>query len=713
MMIQPSAAACSRLALVALLAVSATVFAQQKSQTEKPFAIHYHERMPALVVDVQGSTPEQQQAPQARQAPKEKPRSKMAFGAFGKAFDLDLEDNEQLTKDLPQAQRERLAVKLRIYRGRLAGNPQSWVRITQAAGRMSGMIWDGKDVYLLDTSDEIADALPSASAKQTKPHNVIFRLKDVVWKDAQCALDPNAAPINDYRGLVQELQQQALALPVATREVSLAIVADTQFVQRNSLDPEAAVLARMNVVDGIFSEQVGVHLRVAEIRALSSNGTLSATNPGTLLTQFSNYSSSGAINNPGLAHLFTGRDMDGNVVGIAFLGSLCSTRAGTGVSQVTGTGTAGALIVAHEMGHNFGAPHDNQGGSACASTPGTFLMNPSINGSDQFSACSLSQIRPNVDAAACVTPVAGTPSADVRPRLPVNPINAGVNANFTYRVEVANGGTASASGVGASVSVPSGLQLQSATTSQGKCSNAATQVSCNIGTLPAGQTRTITLTLRSATAGRYTSNVSVTASNDSNTGNNQAAQSIVIASSTASSVLLDARFDAGADGFTYLDDVFRGTRQPSYATGSRVATGGFSGGGLRVAIGGINNDDILGMSGGWRRGFTLATPRSVRVSFRYRLNQAANYESDERSQVLVAIDGRLLSQVSGRDYVAQISGDGEGGAVRTTGWQQVTVPLGTLAAGSHTLTIGGYNSKKTFNDERTDVFIDEVVVTAQ
>ena len=28
--------------------------------------------------------------------------------------------------------------------------------------------------------------------------------------------------------------------------------------------------------------------------------------------------------------------------------------------------------VAHELGHNFGAPHDNENGSPCATTPGTF-----------------------------------------------------------------------------------------------------------------------------------------------------------------------------------------------------------------------------------------------------------------------------------------------------------------------------------------------------
>ena len=80
-----------------------------------------------------------------------------------------------------------------------------------------------------------------------------------------------------------------------------------------------------------------------------------------------------------------------------------------GVTQAGGRGTIGALTAAHEFGHNFGAPHDNQGGSACASTPGTFLMNPSINGSNEFSQCSVTQMQDTLDRVSCLVDVDNTP----------------------------------------------------------------------------------------------------------------------------------------------------------------------------------------------------------------------------------------------------------------------------------------------------------------
>jgi len=75
----------------------------------------------------------------------------------------------------------------------------------------------------------------------------------------------------------------------------------------------------------------------------------------------------------------------------------------------------------------------------------------------------------------------------------------------------------------------------------------------------------------------------------------------------------------------------------------------------------------------------------------------------------VSIDGRLVG-IGLNDYVARVFGDGPGGAPVTTGWKTVTVNLGMLGSGSHTVTIGGYNNKKTDANESTDLRIDDVTV---
>ena len=172
------------------------------------------------------------------------------------------------------------------------------------------------------------------------------------------------------------------------------------------------------------------------------------------------------------------------------------------------------------------------------------------------------------------------------------------------------------------------------------------------------------------------------------------------------SSILRATFDSGADGFTYWDDTFRATNNPAYASGSYDAAGGYSGGGLRVSLGGVDKTNQFGMSGGWSRSFFLNADATVHVHLRYRLVVPGDYDPDECGQALVAINGLLLGSGS-QDYLAQLCGPGDSGPDQDTGWQRATLAV-PLARGTHTLTVGGWNNKKTGLSEVTHVFFDEI-----
>ena len=174
--------------------------------------------------------------------------------------------------------------------------------------------------------------------------------------------------------------------------------------------------------------------------------------------------------------------------------------------------------------------------------------------------------------------------------------------------------------------------------------------------------------------------------------------------------ILEANFDSDSEGFSYLDDAFRNTNQPSYATGVYDPSGGFSGGGLSITLGGVNNSIINNMSGGWQASFDLAAATSVTVELRYRLVHSTYYESNEYSEVMVDLDGQVYG-FAGNDYLRRIYGDSSGGPDDDSGWVSYSVNVGELAAGSHTLTLGGYANRKTYNNESSDIFIDEVRVT--
>jgi hypothetical protein len=125
-----------------------------------------------------------------------------------------------------------------------------------------------------------------------------------------------------------------------------------------------------------------------------------------------------------------------------------------------------------------------------------------------------------------------------------------------------------------------------------------------------------------------------------------------------------------------------------------------------VAVGGVNSQNIEGMSGGWQRSFTLGAATPVTLSLRYRLTETEEYEEDEFTQALVSVDG-VLYGIAPNDYIAQVVGGGP----TTTGWQLVEINLGTLSAGTHVLALGAYNNLKTTPEESAEILIDDVVLT--
>ena len=171
------------------------------------------------------------------------------------------------------------------------------------------------------------------------------------------------------------------------------------------------------------------------------------------------------------------------------------------------------------------------------------------------------------------------------------------------------------------------------------------------------------------------------------------------------STLINSSFSAGSSGLSYQDDAFLNTNEPGYASGSWGNGYGRTGGGLRVVLGGLDNSIINNMSGGWEYTFTLTEAAEVNLNFWYNLFLASNYESDEYADAYLSIDGS-------ETFLSRLVGDGNGGNTQSTGWQEANVNLGFLPAGSHTVRLGAFNNKKTWSDESTEMYLDDLTVTS-
>ena len=507
------------IAAVLMVGASSMLYGVEPKAPEEQTRIFYHEPFEFQMLDMIGRR-------QATEIGTDEAFT-LLVEAHGQQFELVLESNQQLIANLPQDQQDSLA-DVQLYRGYIVGVPGSWARLTQIGDQFSGSLWDGIELYFIDPVDAIADDLGTLDAvagtrRATRDASVIYRLSDTDMGDQSCALEPAEQPLQEYGHLVGELRRAAQAS--AMQQLDIAIVADAQFVQANS-NPTTAVVTRMNVVDGIFSEQVGVHLNVIQIKLLNNNGSLTSTNASGLLKDFRAYTASSSFHNPGLAHLVTGRNLQGSTIGIAYISVLCSSY-GVAVSEVIGSGTTRALTIAHELGHNFGAPHDNQSGSICNYIPNGYIMNPSLNGSDQFSQCSLDQMQLRINSATCLTEVDDNGNngggeetfADMRVLVPTNPVTAIEGDVFDFTVEVKNQGAAVANDVLAEIDLPSAVDINDL----GQCyEHSNGNVECDFNNIAVGARKTSTIELIATAPGSFTTTVSVSSSNDNNPQNDSA-----------------------------------------------------------------------------------------------------------------------------------------------------------------------------------------------
>jgi len=342
--------------------------------------------------------------------------TRLNIQAFGRRFGLGLSRNTSLLASLPNRQRSRIPAEDLFLKGTLDGIPGSWVRLNRVDGRFSGGFFDGSELYLVDRAGGFP-ALRAAGVPGDR--TIVFRFSDLEF-DALIdhgGVEPlvrseTSRGRTGYADFIGHLREVASLQGTPMLAMPVTIVSDVQFTTRHGSSAASVVAGRINFIDGIYASQLGVGITLWHHEILSSNGTLTATGASELLNQFRAFMTTGAGSDVpflGVAHLFTDGRPQGGTAGIAYLGVLCNQSFGYGVDEDLNTETTTALVFAHEVGHNFNAPHDGQEGEgqlgACADETFEGIMNPSINGIQQFSDCSIREMSAELDDAGCLVQV--------------------------------------------------------------------------------------------------------------------------------------------------------------------------------------------------------------------------------------------------------------------------------------------------------------------
>ncbi len=447
----------------------------------------------------------------------------LSFDALGRTFDLQLEPNDRL---LSRLSRDGLTGGIDIYRGTLAGHPDSWIRIVVYDGMPRGLVWDGEEMFAIEA--------PGDSMLQTTAP-VIYRFADMFIAPGTMTCGVESLPANGmaaYNNLVGELGAVAAQGPGAVKEITVYAIGDYEFTLDMGSDALArmAIATRLNNVDGYFSQQAGVQLSFAELQIETHTDPadpFTESDPAKLLDELSAYRDANPAQEMyGLTHLYTGRDLDGSTVGIAWRGALCQDYFGAGLSQGSSLSgpTIDSLVAAHEIGHNFNAEHDGEVGSSCEIEPEDFIMAPAVSfGNDTFSACSVGvmQAWAAAPSSSCVTAL---PKVDMSISLVGQSATILLGANTVLSYDILQNGNEDAFGVTADFTLPVTLSFDSATTSMGSCTNGAGGVvSCVLGDVPglSNNKIDITVTPTSVGVGMLSATVSSDTDPDERPANNQ------------------------------------------------------------------------------------------------------------------------------------------------------------------------------------------------
>ena len=296
------------------------------------------------------------------------------------SYDLELEPNEILAPGFRAVMTtgtgmiEETLTEVHTYRGRITGQPDSDVRLLIHRDLISGYLRTGTEWVFLDP---LSKYLPGAQPGQV-----------IAYRDAD--VRPEARGMCGAEGLEKQAERllkggvRGAALPV-TRIIEVATDADFEFFQANGANSNAVIQGVINQVDGIYLSELNMTLRITFQNVYATaDDPYTATDASTLLGEFTNYWNANRGNVPrDVAHLFSGRSLGGTTVGLAWVGTVCNFP--TYAYGISVPIASYAKLVAHEMGHNFNAAHDDP--SICTGA-GPIMCAFVQNGPNQFSQVS-------------------------------------------------------------------------------------------------------------------------------------------------------------------------------------------------------------------------------------------------------------------------------------------------------------------------------------
>ncbi len=348
----------------------------------------------------------------------------LSFETSAGTYELELEPNDMRADNYYAVEIGADAVEravemnspVRTYKGTVRGMAGAQARFTVDDATLEGVIITSGERYFIEPKRKYA-------AEAADSEFVFYKSSDVNADAAGVGgtLDRELRHHADaLSSKVEKLEAASLGvLPATTvRDVQLATDADAEFVAAfgSAAAANAEILAIMNQVEGVYQTQLGLSFTIVHQNAWTNAGTdpYTTNEAGGCYTAAmcglapgAELDAKGLINELGewwnanksgvqrdLTHLWTGKDVVGSTVGLAWIGVTCQNQSfGYGFSQRLTSLPGKYIVTAHEIGHNFGAGHSD-GQSGCSNT----IMGSFIGTGFTFCTFSVNEIKAHVTA---------------------------------------------------------------------------------------------------------------------------------------------------------------------------------------------------------------------------------------------------------------------------------------------------------------------------
>ena len=252
-------------------------------------------------------------------------------------------------------------------RGTLRGVEGSRVVGSLTEVGLSAMIKfpSGENYYIEPVSKTIDDPALAGT-------HVVYSRGDVIPHQGTCGAGAELVQVEE------DSDEPLIAAAGVLQECEVAVDADFEYFATFGFSTNATlsqIELILNIMNDQYESEVGIRhtVSVAVVRT-NSVDPYSTSDPEGLLGQVQALHQTSGI--PGdLVHLFTGRDLQGTTIGIAFIGAVCDNSIRYGLSQHVTPLSQMTDLVAHELGHNWNQQH-------CTCPDHT--MNPSLMGANTF-----------------------------------------------------------------------------------------------------------------------------------------------------------------------------------------------------------------------------------------------------------------------------------------------------------------------------------------